>query len=139
MARETDDKNIASDRPRELIVQRDIKAPLRDVWKAISTEDGLVHWWARMSVEAKKGGQVRQVSDDQATPTEEPPLDGAIKRWDEPHTLEIYWNVEDAVAGTVRFDLVELNRTTTRVILTRSVPVSAAVGLSGANCYAKAA
>jgi len=100
-----------------------IAASPREVWKALTTKEGLMGWLADDArIEARKGGRIVLVGeDDEGNPIEER---GLIHRWRPTSHLEITWDNfgNFPTRGTSISFQVALDNGETRVSLVHSGP-----------------
>jgi len=109
---------------RQVIVKRQINAPIERVWRALTSSEEIHHWWAAGVIEAREGGKIRL--GDQSEPCGADaglPLDGTVKVCIAPNIFEFVWHDNYPDAGLVRFDLLEIDETTTQITLVQNVPV----------------
>lgn len=107
---------------RRVEVRRVVHAPIEKVWNAITRADEVRHWWAEGEIDAREGGRIKLGEDGEDCG---PGLDGVIKVFQPPYIFEFTWNEAYVPAeGLVRFDLVEVDDTTTQVTLVELVPAT---------------
>ena len=112
---------------RQIVVKREINAPILRVWRAITRSEEIGHWWAAGEIEAREGGRI-QLGGQTYDPNLGPPLDGEVKVCIEPYLFEFVWHKDYPEAGLVRFDLIELAEDRTQVTLIQNVPAKDVVG-----------
>lgn len=103
---------------RRVEVQRTVNASIDVVWNAITNSAEVGEWWQPAEIDKREAGNIRVFMGDAAM------VDGTIKVFQPPYIFEFTWNDADENAGLVRFDLVELSNTTTRITVIQYVPVS---------------
>ena len=82
--------------------ERRFAAPIAEVWRRISTGDGLASWFAPATIDLRTGGSVVIHFD------EENKMNGTILACDPPHTLEYTWKETNSdVTSRVRYELAE--------------------------------
>jgi uncharacterized protein YndB with AHSA1/START domain len=87
--------------------ERKFAAPIAEVWRRISTGDGLASWFAPAEIDLRTGGSVVIHFD------EENKMNGTILACDPPHTLEYTWKETNSdVTSRVRYELVERGKET---------------------------
>lgn len=112
---------------RQIVVKREIKAPIERVWRAITRAEEIGHWWADGEIEAREGGRIR-LGSEAYDPDVGPPLNGIVKVCVEPYIFEFVWHQDYPEAGLVRFDLIELDADSTQVTLIQNVPANDVIG-----------
>ena len=112
---------------RQIVVKREINAPIERVWRAITSAEEIGHWWAAGEIDAREGGRIR-LGSDEYDPAVGPPLNGIVKICVEPYIFEFVWHKDYPQAGLVRFDLIELDANRTQVTLIQNVPAKDVVG-----------
>lgn len=104
---------------RRLEVKRVVRAPIAEVWAAITTPGELALWWECEVLEPREGGRIRRA---------EAGLDGTVKVMQAPYIFEFTWDDRGQPPGLVRFDLVEIAEGETLVTLVQYIPASQILG-----------
>jgi len=104
---------------RRVEVTREVNAPVRQVWNAITNPAEAKLWAGPCEIDSREGGRIRFDSTDCEGTGKG--LDGTIKVFMPPHVFEYTWNDRFEEGGLVRYDLVEVNENKTRITLVNTL------------------